>query len=208
MKTIDPASLRFDPASGLLPAIVQHADSGVVLMLGYMNAPALEQTQATGKVTFFSRSRQQLWTKGETSGHVLDLVSIASDCDNDTLLLLVRPQGPTCHRNTASCFDPAPAPQFAFLAQLDALIRTRELQRPADSYTTSLFEGGVRAIAQKVGEEAVETALAAVAQDDAALCAEAADLLYHLMVLLRSRKLGLDSVIEQLRQRHLAAGDG
>ena len=202
MNRIDPTTIRFDKADGLVPAIVQHAESGSVLMLGFMNALALESTQNSGRVTFFSRRRQQLWTKGESSGHVLEVVDIAKDCDDDAVLVLARPRGPTCHRNTPSCFDPAPAPQFSFLAQLDALILTRERERPLGSYTSGLFDSGVRGIAQKVGEEAVETVLAAVTQDDAALCAESADLLFHLMVLLRSRSLGLTDVITQLRLRH------
>ncbi len=198
----DPDQLAWDRGDGLLPAVVQHAMDGRVLMLGYMSRAALAQTLAGGKVTFYSRSKQRLWTKGETSGHVLNLVSVHADCDADSLLVLADPVGPTCHRGTDSCFGDAAAPALAFLGQLDALIAARERERPAGSYTTRLFEGGVRRIAQKVGEEGVETSLAAVAEDDAALLGEAADLLYHLIVLLRARELGLDAVAEALAARH------
>ena len=198
----DPDQLAWNKGDGLLPAVVQHAADGRVLMLGYMNRAALAQTLAGGKVTFYSRSRQRLWTKGETSGHVLNLVSVHADCDADSLLVLADPVGPTCHRGTDSCFGDAAAPALAFLGRLDALIAARERERPPGSYTTRLFEGGVRRIAQKVGEEGVETSLAAVAEDDAALRGEAADLLYHLIVLLRARGLGLDAVAETLATRH------
>ena len=196
---LDPAQLEWAKGDGLLPAIVQDAATLRVLMLGYMSREALEATLASRKVTFFSRSKQRLWTKGESSGHVLELVSLTSDCDDDTLLVLARPHGPTCHLQRASCFPDAPG---AFLAELDALIARRERERPADSYTTRLFEAGVRRIAQKVGEEGVETALAAVAQDEPALLGESADLLYHLIVLLRARGLSLDDAITVLAQRH------
>ena len=194
-------SLAWDKQGGLLPAVVQHADTLKLLMLGYMDRAALGLTLASGHVTFFSRSRQRLWTKGESSGHVLDLVAIEADCDRDTLLVQARPHGPTCHLGRGSCFAAAPG---NFLAELDALVATRERERPAGSYTSRLFNDGVRAIAQKVGEEGVETALAAVVQDDAALCGEAADLLFHLQVLLRARGLSLDHAVEVLRKRHAA----
>ena len=192
-------ALAFAKQDGLLPAIVQHAGSGQVLMLGYMNREALNKTLATGKVTFYSRSRQSLWTKGESSGHVLDLVSIESDCDHDTLLVQALPHGPTCHLGRSSCFPTAPE---NFLATLDALVKDRAVNALPDSYTGKLFASGVRRIAQKVGEEGVETALAAVAQDDEALLGEAADLLYHLLVLLRARGLGLADAVAVLAQRH------
>lgn len=192
-------NLDWGKGDGLLPAIVQDAGTLRVLMLGYMDAEALAATRASGHVTFYSRSKQRLWTKGESSGHFLDLVDVRVDCDNDTLLVLARPHGPTCHLGRTSCFPEAPG---GFLAELDALVATRERERPADSYTTKLFEAGVRRIAQKVGEEGVETALAAVAQEDAALLGESADLLYHLIVLLRSRGLSLDDAVDVLRQRH------
>ncbi len=195
-------SLAWDKQGGLLPAVVQHADTLKVLMVGYMDRAALGATLDSGHVTFYSRSKQRLWTKGESSGHRLDLVAIETDCDQDTLLVQARPHGPTCHLGRDSCFAAAPG---NFLAELDALIATRERERPAGSYTTRLFDEGVRAIAQKVGEEGVETALAAVVQDDGALCGEAADLLFHLQVLLRARGLSLDDAVAVLRERHQAA---
>lgn len=194
--------LAWDKQSGLLPAVVQDVDTLRVLMLGYMDRDALRATLESGHVTFFSRSRQRPWTKGETSGHFLDLVSIEADCDGDTLLVQVRPHGPTCHLGRDSCFADAPARSASFLHELDALIATRERERPPESYTTRLFEGGVRRIAQKVGEEGVETALAAVAQGDVELLGEASDLVYHLLVLLRARALGLADVETLLRERH------
>ena len=197
--SFDPARLDWEKGEGLLPVVVQDAANLRVLMLGYMNREALEATLTDRRVTFFSRSKQRLWTKGERSGHVLDVVSVEADCDNDTLLVLAYPRGPTCHLQRASCFPSAPA---AFLSELDALVAQRERERPADSYTTRLFEAGVRRIAQKVGEEGVETALAAVAQDEAALLGESADLLYHLIVLLRSRGLSFADAVGVLRERH------
>lgn len=192
-------ALAWEKQGGLLPAVVQDADTLRVLMLGYMDRAALQATRDTGRVTFYSRSRQRLWTKGETSGNYLALVAIEADCDADTLLVQARPHGPTCHLGRDSCFALAPS---AFMAELDALIADRQRKLPAGSYTTRLFEDGVRRIAQKVGEEGVETALAAVAQDDDALLGEAGDLLYHLLVLLRSRGLGLREVESLLAQRH------
>ena len=191
--------LAWAKQDGLLPAIVQDVATLRVLMLGYMDRAALQATLDTGRVTFFSRSRQCLWVKGETSGHVLELLAIDVDCDHDTLLVQARPHGPTCHLDRCSCFADAPGD---FLAELDALVAQRECERPPGSYTTRLFDGGVRGIAQKVGEEGVETALAAVVQDDAALAGEAADLLFHLQVLLRARGLSLKAAVAVLRQRH------
>ncbi len=193
------SKLDWQKGGGLLPVIVQDADTLRVLMLGYMNAEALEVTRESGHVTFFSRSKQRLWTKGGTSSHFLDVVEIKQDCDADTLLVLARPHGPTCHLDRPSCFPEAPND---FLAELDALVESREKERPQGSYTTRLFESGVRRIAQKVGEEGVETALAGVAQDDEALLGESADLLYHLVVLLRARGLSLNDAVAVLRQRH------
>lgn len=193
------SSLDWTKQGGLLPVIVQDAATLRVLMLGYMNRDALHATLESGRVTFFSRSRQRLWMKGESSGNFLDLVGIETDCDRDSLLVRARPQGPTCHLGRKSCFAGAPG---AFLGELDELVAQRERERPAGSYTTKLFDAGVRAIAQKVGEEGVETALAAVAQDDDALCGEAADLLFHLQVLLRARGLSLDDAVSKLRARH------
>ena len=202
MSYLDTKQLDWVKGDGLLPAVVQHWRSGAVLMLGYMNADALAQTQQTGKVTFYSRSKQRLWTKGETSGHFLLLKSLRGDCDNDTILIQAEPIGPTCHKGTQSCFGDGAEPPLAFLAELDALVAQRERERPAGSYTTKLFEGGIRHIAQKVGEEGVETALAAVAQDEAALRRESADLIFHLLVLLRARGVEFADVVEELRARH------
>ena len=191
-------ALAWDKQDGLLPAIVQDADTRRVLMLGYMNREALQVTRDSGKVTFFSRSKQRLWTKGESSGHGLALVSIETDCDRDTLLVQARPQGPTCHLGTTSCFPSAPGD---VLGELDALIRRREAERPPGSYTTKLFESGVKRIAQKVGEEGVETALGALADDDDGFLGEAGDLLYHLIVLLRARGFSLEDAKRVLKQR-------
>lgn len=195
---LDVGTLDWDKGDGLLPTIVQDADSLRVLMVGYMDRDALAATLDRRRVTFYSRSKARLWTKGETSGHVLELVSIQADCDADALLVLARPRGPTCHLQRESCFSEAPG---GGLASLDALIAQRDAGRPAGSYTTRLFEDGVRRIAQKVGEEGVETALAAVAQDDAELLDEAADLVYHLLVLLRARGLDLAALEQTLLRR-------
>ena len=192
----------FAKGDGLLPAIVQHARTGEVLMLGYMDEAALRATQEQRFVTFFSRSKQRLWTKGETSGHTLAVVDVRLDCDADTILVRALPAGPTCHNGTSSCFGDDVAPPMAFLAELDALVASRHDERPAGSYTTKLFEEGLRRIAQKVGEEGVETALAVVAQDDDALVGEAADLVFHLMVALRARGIGFGAVAAKLAARH------
>lgn len=200
----DVSRLDWARGDGLLPAIVQHWLSGEVLMLGYMDAAALAQTQASGHVTFYSRSKQRLWTKGESSGHVLALKSIRIDCDADTLLIQADPHGPTCHVGTSSCFgDSADVrPPLGFLAELDALVEQRHAERPEGSYTTKLFDGGIRRIAQKVGEEGVETALAAVVQGEEELLGEAADLVFHLAVALRARGLSLEDVAGVLAERH------
>lgn len=196
------SGLDWEKGGGLLPAVVQHWRSGVVLMQGWMNAQALAHTHASGKVTFYSRSKGRLWTKGESSGHWLHLKGVRTDCDNDAILVFADPVGPTCHTGTASCFGPDAAPPFAFLAELDGLVEARERERPAGSYTTRLFDEGIRRIAQKVGEEGVETALAAVAQEPESLLGEAADLLFHLTVLLRARGLGLADAVAVLAGRH------
>ena len=192
------------PDNKLLPAIVQHAISGKVLMQGYMNPDALSHTLNSGDVTFFSRSKQRLWTKGESSGHVLKLVSIDSDCDADSLLVQALPQGPTCHMGSETCWhdNSANSPQLAFLYDLEQIIKARESADPASSYTASLFAKGVKRIAQKVGEEGVESALAAMAGDKEELANEAADLIFHLLVLLRSQSLELNDVVKVLQQRH------
>lgn len=203
-----PSRLDWSKGNGLLPVIVQHWASGKVLMLGYMSREALAATRASRWVTFWSRSRQRLWKKGETSGHLLAVRSIQADCDGDALLIQAEPRGPTCHLGTASCFGDAVQPPGGFLGELDALIARRDGERPPGSYTTALFEAGVRRIAQKVGEEAVETALAAVAQEGEAVLDEAADLVYHLAVLLRARGRSLAAVAEVLERRHAAAETG
>lgn len=195
------AKLDWVKTDGMMPAVVQHAVSGEVLMHGYMNQEALDKTLATGKVTFWSRTKQRLWTKGETSEHYLNVVSITPDCDNDTLLVLVNPVGPTCHLGTSSCFSPA-APDWTFLYQLEQLLAERKHADPKSSYTASLYASGTKRIAQKVGEEGVETALAATVNDRFELTNEASDLVYHLLVLLQDQELNLSAVIENLRQRH------
>ncbi len=196
--------LAWDKQDGLLPAIVQDSRTYRVLMLGYMNRQALQATLDSQRVTFYSRSKQRLWMKGESSGDVLELVHIETDCDADTLLIQAKPHGPTCHFKRVSCFEKAPG---SFLDELDGLIQSRQSERPAGSYTTKLFDAGVRRIAQKVGEEGVETALAAVAQGDAELLSESADLLYHLIVLLRARGLSLDDAVALLAQRHMPSSN-
>lgn len=190
--------LDWDKQGGLLPAIVQDADSRQVLMLGYMDRAALRATLDSGKVTFFSRSKQRLWMKGEQSGHVLALVRLETDCDRDSLLVQARPHGPTCHLQRASCFADAPAD---FLAVLERRIEARLAADPAGSYTRRLLDKGLPKVAQKVGEEAVETVIAALAEDDTALRNESADLLYHLLVLLRAKDMPLAQVIDTLRSR-------
>ena len=205
MNATDVAKLDWQKMDGLIPAIVQDSFDGRVLMQAFMNREALEKTLADGLVTFWSRSRQSLWTKGETSGNRLHLVRLSADCDGDCLLVLARPEGPACHRGTDTCFDNAESlgPGLAFLATLDSLIGQREMERPENSYTTRLFEAGVKRIAQKVAEESAETALAAVAGDKDETANEAADLVYHLLVLLRARGLCLEDVIQRLRARNL-----
>jgi phosphoribosyl-ATP pyrophosphohydrolase/phosphoribosyl-AMP cyclohydrolase len=178
-------------------------------MLGYMDEDALRRTLADGRVTFFSRSRNAPWVKGETSGHYLDVVQVSADCDHDTVLVLADPQGPTCHRGTATCFAEARDPdavQVAFLAALEATVAQRIAESPEGSYTARLFQQGIGRIAQKVGEEGVEAALAAVTRDDAELVGECADLLYHLVVLLKSRNLSLGHVVRELASRHRGRG--
>jgi len=196
--------LAWEKMNGLIPAIVQDAFDGRVLMQGYMNKDALTHTLESGQVTFWSRSREQLWTKGETSRHYLDLVDIHPDCDTDCLLVRARQEGPTCHLGLDTCFDSEARvlPELAFLADLERVIACRDEERPSGSYTTKLLEAGVKRIAQKVGEEGVETALAAAAGGDEEVLNESADLIYHLLVLLRSRKLELGSLVEVLRVRH------
>ncbi|MEG3128807.1 bifunctional phosphoribosyl-AMP cyclohydrolase/phosphoribosyl-ATP diphosphatase HisIE [Pantoea cypripedii] len=195
------ANLDWVKTAGMMPAIVQHSVSGEVLMHGYMNEEALQKTLVDGNVTFFSRTKNRLWTKGETSGHFLKVVSITPDCDNDTLLVLANPIGPTCHLGTSSCFSPA-APDWTFLYQLEQLLAERKSADPASSYTAKLYASGTKRIAQKVGEEGVETALAATVNDRFELTNEASDLIYHLLVLLQDQDLDLSAIINNLRARH------
>jgi phosphoribosyl-AMP cyclohydrolase / phosphoribosyl-ATP pyrophosphohydrolase len=203
--------IAWEKVDGLLPVIVQHTVSGAVLMLGYMNREALAATLERGRVVFFSRSRGRLWEKGETSGHTLTVASMHLDCDADTLLITALPAGPVCHTGTATCFGDEPhsdAQQLAFLSALGDIIAERIASPSERSYTARLHAAGIRHIAQKIGEEGVEVALAAIAESDEALLGECADLLYHLLVLLRERSLGLAAVVETLRKRHAAAPDG
>ncbi len=199
--------LDFAKGGGLLPAIVQHAGTGAVLMLGFMNAEALRMTLERRRVVFFSRSKQRLWEKGETSGHHLEVEEIRADCDSDTLLITARPQGPVCHTGSATCFGDertTAAQRLAFLAELEQVIARRAADRPEGSYTARLLAEGPRRLAQKVGEEGVEVALAAVAETGEKIVAEAADLLFHLLVLLKSRDIPLADVIAELEARHAA----
>ncbi len=194
--------LDFEKMNGLIPAIIQHADTGKVLMLGFMNKEALQQTIETQNVVFFSRSKNRLWKKGETSGNVLNVQSIGYDCDKDTVLILAHPQGATCHTGSESCFGDLESPSIAFLPELERVIATRKLGDPNLSYTASLYQSGIKRIAQKVGEEGVEVALAATVKDYEELKNESADLLYHLLVLLNSSALSLKDVIDVLKSRH------
>jgi phosphoribosyl-ATP pyrophosphohydrolase/phosphoribosyl-AMP cyclohydrolase len=187
---------------GLLPAVVQNPDNGAVLMLGYMNEDALAKTLETGKVTFFSRSKQRLWTKGESSGNVLHFVDVALDCDCDTLLVTARPEGPTCHNGTTTCFNDDNTAPVLFLNDLADIINQRKSDMPEGSYTTSLFSEGKSRIAQKVGEEGVELALARMKDDKDEIANEAADLLFHMLVLLADADMSLGDVLTVLKKRH------
>lgn len=194
--------LAWNKMDGLLPAIVQDADTLQVLMVAYMSREALEKTLASRQVTFFSRSREALWTKGETSGNFLALVDVEEDCDGDALLVRARPTGPTCHRGTTACFGEASAPGMGFLGKLSSVIAKRFEEKPEGSYTTKLIERGIDRMAQKVGEEGVETVIAAKNPDTEAFLGEASDLVFHLMVLLRARGLSLEDVARVLAGRH------
>lgn len=203
--SIEIEKLDFAKGDGLLPAIVQDADSGAVLMLAYMNREALEQTLARKRAVFYSRSKQRLWEKGETTGHTLDLVDVAADCDNDTLLVTARPRGPACHNGTLTCFGDEPrsaATSIAFLAKLEAIIAQRAADKPEASYSARLLEKGISRVAQKVGEEGVELALAGVNDTEQKVVEETADLLFHTLVLLRARGVPLQRVIRELETRH------
>ena len=193
----------FEKMGGLVPAIVQDATTKTVLMLGYMNKEALNKTLETKKVTFYSRSRQQLWTKGETSGNFLNLVSIESDCDNDALLVKAHPQGPTCHKGTDTCWgEKNEANPLLFLSFLQDFIDKRHEEMPEDSYTTSLFKDGLNRMAQKVGEEALEAVIEAVNGTNERLVYEGADMLYHLIVLLTSKGMRIEELAKELQVRH------
>lgn len=198
---IDAAALAWDKMDGFLPAAVQDADTGQLLMLGYMDRAALEATCQDRLVTFFSRSKGRLWRKGETSGNMLRLVEVVADCDGDALLVLAHPQGPTCHLGTDSCFG-TDAPGAGWLASLERIVMERAEASTEHSYTAQLLAGGPAKAAQKVGEEGVEVALAAVSRDSDGLAEEAADLLFHLLVALRSRDVALSTVITKLQARH------
>ena len=196
-------NIDFDKMGGLVPAIIQDADTRQVLMLGFMNEEAYEKTLETGHVTFWSRTRQTLWTKGETSGHFLNLVDMKIDCDQDTLLVRVHPIGPTCHTGTDTCWaeDNTPNP-LLFLGELQSFIDRRKEEMPEGSYTTSLFNKGINKIAQKVGEEALETVIEATNGSKEHLVYEASDLLYHLLVMLTEKGLRIEDVAAELQQRH------
>lgn len=203
-------NLNFDKYSdGLAPAVVQDSRTGKVLMLGFMNAEAIAKTETLGRVTFFSRSKNRLWTKGETSGNFLDVVSIVADCDNDTLLIKANPRGPVCHGGTDTCFGETNTPASPdFLKELEAVIESRRSASPEDSYVAKLFAKGLNKMAQKVGEEAVETVIAAKDDDPEDFKNEAADLLFHLLVLLRARDVSLVEVEEILRSRSSHGNSG
>ncbi|MDR0895286.1 MAG: bifunctional phosphoribosyl-AMP cyclohydrolase/phosphoribosyl-ATP diphosphatase HisIE [Prevotellaceae bacterium] len=197
--------IDFDKLNGLVPAVIQDADTAKVLMLGFMNREAYDKTVNTGQVTFYSRTRQCLWTKGETSGNYLQVVSIQADCDHDTLLVQVHPQGPVCHTGTDTCWGEKNEQPVMFLQLLQDFIRTRYKEMPENSYTTTLFRSGVNKMAQKVGEEAVEAVIEATNGTNERLIYESADLLYHLMVLLTSKGLGIEDLARELTERHSSA---
>lgn len=194
--------LEFEKYSdGLVPAIVQDAETGTVLMLGFMNDEAVEKTNRTGRVTFYSRSRQTLWTKGETSGNFLDVVSVTADCDNDTLLIKAKPAGTVCHTGASTCFGDTNQSSVDLLAELEAVIDDRRGQRREDSYVAKLFEKGINKIAQKVGEEAVELVIEAKDDDPDRFRSEAADLLFHYLILLRAKGASIKDVLSVLEAR-------
>ena len=202
-KTQSAMNINFEKQNGLVPAIIQDSVTLNVLMLGYMNEEAYKKTISTKKVTFYSRSRKCLWTKGETSGNYLELVSIKTDCDNDTLLIRAIPHGPTCHTGTDTCWgeDNKKNPVL-FLTELQDFINKRHEEMPENSYTTSLFKDGTERMAQKVGEEALEAVIEAVKGDNKRLIYESSDMLYHLIVLLTSKGLRIEQVISELAERH------
>ena len=195
-------TLDFNKMDGLIPAIIQDDKTQKVLMLGFMNEEAYDKTLETGKVTFWSRTKNALWTKGETSGNYLNVVSIKADCDNDTLLIKVNPDGPVCHTGTDTCWGEENDNPMAFLSELQRFIEKRHEEMPEGSYTTSLFQSGVGRMAQKVGEEAVESVIEAMAGNDERLIYEASDMIYHLMVLLTSKGLKIEDLAVELQKRH------
>jgi phosphoribosyl-AMP cyclohydrolase / phosphoribosyl-ATP pyrophosphohydrolase len=197
--------LDFAKSGGIVPAVVQHAGTGAVLMLGFMSPEAVRATLERRRVVFFSRTKQRLWEKGETSGHYLELADLRADCDADTLLVTAWPHGPVCHTGTRTCFGDGPlteAEGLGFLAELERIIAERAAARPESSYTARLLEQGPKRISQKVGEEGVEVALAGAGEPDEQLVAECADLVFHLLVLLKSRDIPLERVIRELEARH------
>lgn len=202
MKEEQLQSLDWAKVDNLMPVVVQNRTSGKVLMLGYVNQESLAATLASGKMTFFSRTKQRLWCKGEESGHFLNVIEISSDCDNDTLLAIVEPIGPTCHLGTETCFKGEVQPSLTFLADLEQVVKSRKGADPESSYTASLYARGTKRISQKVGEEGVEVALAAMANDMEELTRESADLIYHLTVLLQNEGLTLAAVANELKKRH------
>ncbi len=194
--------LDFNKMNGLVPAIIQDAETAKVLMLGYMNQEAYDKTIKTGLVTFYSRTRQRLWTKGEESGNFLDVVSIKEDCDQDTLLIQVHPRGPVCHTGTDTCWGEVNSEPVLFLKELQQFIQKRHEEMPEGSYTTSLFQSGINKMAQKVGEEAVETIIEATNGTNERLIYEGSDLLYHLIVMLTAKGLSIEDLARELEERH------
>lgn len=195
-------TLDFDKVGGLIPAIIQDNETNKVLMLGYMNQEALTKTKEIGKVTFFSRTKQRLWTKGEESGNFLNVVSIVDDCDHDTLLIKVNPVGPVCHKGTDTCFNEENKEDILFFKYLQHFIEKRHKDMPEGSYTTSLFESGINRMAQKVGEEALESVIEACNGTNERLVYESADMLYHLIVMLTSKGLSIEDLARELQKRH------
>lgn len=194
--------LDFQKTGGLIPTVIQDVNTNKVLMLGYMNEESLKITEEIGKVTFFSRSKNRLWTKGEESGNFLNVVSITPDCDNDTLLIKVHPDGPVCHTGADTCWNEENKTDISFLAYLQDFITKRYAEMPEGSYTTSLFQKGINRMAQKVGEEAVETVIEAVNGTDEGFLYEASDMIYHLIVLLTSKGYSLSDIAKELEKRH------
>jgi len=199
---IDIKNIDWNKVDGMLPAIIQDSETSQVLMLGYMNQEALDKTLSTNKVAFFSRTKNKLWTKGETSGNFLELIFADIDCDNDTILIKAKPAGPACHKGTVSCFKNDKPSSLSILGELSSLIHERNKTKPEGSYTTSLFKEGKSRIAQKVGEEGVEVALACMKEDNEEIKNESADLIFHLMILLENAGLNLNDVCEVLEKRN------